>query len=135
MHMSIIMLLSGVIWTALGTPLVLPMSSFTAEGTSNLVKTKNACLEVRGLSVESKAPVTLPYSEASHRALIALRAAKYNHPFNAVLDDDYQEEVRMLRPGTALPSPSTVSRDINAIYIAMGDFIRSYFMVCSFIIT
>ncbi|KAF9459892.1 hypothetical protein BDZ94DRAFT_1267317 [Collybia nuda] len=102
-----------------------------AEGTSNLVRTKNACLEIQGFLVESKAPVTLPYSEASCCALIALHVARHNHPFNAVLDNDYQEEVRMLHPGTAVPSPSTVSQDINAIYIAMGDFIRFYFMVLS----
>ncbi|KAF8218480.1 hypothetical protein L208DRAFT_1350996, partial [Tricholoma matsutake] len=37
-----------------------------------------------------------------------------NHcPFNSVLDEDYQAEVEMLQPGTIIPSPQMVSRDIK----------------------
>ena len=50
-----------------------------------------------------------PYSVAAHRTLIAMRCAKNHCPFNFVLDEDYQTEVEMLRPGTILPSPQTVS--------------------------
>jgi hypothetical protein len=54
-----------------------------------------------------------PYSAAAHHTLIAMWCAK-NH-FNSVLDEDYQAEVEMLCPGTILPGPQTVSRDIKSI--------------------
>ncbi|KAF8881191.1 hypothetical protein BD779DRAFT_1445657, partial [Infundibulicybe gibba] len=103
----------------------------TSEGTSNLVKTMNICLEAMGISVARTEPTAFPYSVAAHRALIALRAAKSGRPFNAVLDEDYQDEVRMLRPNTVLPNPITVSRDINAIYLEMSCYVRDYFSVCA----
>jgi hypothetical protein len=89
----------------------------------------NACLEAQGIKAVCTEPLTVPYSAAGHRALIALRAAKSGRPFNSVLDEDYQDEVRMLRPGTVLPSPITVSRDINSIYLEMSCFVRNYFLV------
>ena len=71
-----------------------------------------------------------PYSEAAHRALIGLRCAKSHRPFNSVLDDDYQTEVQMLRPGTKIPHPMTVSRDVNAMYFEMSKHVRNYFQAC-----
>ena len=44
-----------------------------------------------------------------------------------MLDEDYQAEVDMLRPGTKLPHPTTVSRDIQAIYLDMSKHVRDYF--------
>jgi hypothetical protein len=41
----------------------------------------------------------------------------------------YQVEVEMLRPGTILPGPQTVSRDIKSIYAEMSKNVRNYFMV------
>lgn len=72
----------------------------------------------------------LTYSVAAHRALIALRCAKNHRPFNSILDDDYQTEVEMLRPGTILPHPITISRDIQVIYIEMAKTVRDYFKAC-----
>jgi hypothetical protein len=46
-----------------------------------------------------------------------------------VLDEDYQAEVDMLCPGTKLPHPATVSRDIQAIYLDMSRHICNYFQV------
>lgn len=91
----------------------------------------NICLEGQGITPPSRKmePTTFPYSPAAHRALIALRCAKNNRPFNAVLDEDYQDEIRMLRPGTVLPSPITVSRDINEIYLEMSRHVKNYFTV------
>lgn len=74
----------------------------------------------------------ISYTPAAHRGLIALRSAKNNRPFNAVLDEDYIREVQMLRPGAVLPSPITVSRDINLIYTEMSRKVKEYFMVCYF---
>jgi len=70
-----------------------------------------------------------PYSAAAHHTLIAMWCAKNHCPFNSVLDEDYQTEVEMLRPGTILPGPQTVSRDIKSIYAEMSKNVRNYFMV------
>jgi hypothetical protein len=105
----------------------------TGKGTSNLQSGITQCFERRGENRPGdarEAQVTaIPYTEAAHRALIALRCAKNHRPFNSVLDEDYQAEVNMLRPGTKLPHPATVSRDIQAIYLDMSKHIRDYFEV------
>lgn len=103
----------------------------TAEGTTNLQTGIVACADRNGMLTpivqpSNGAPV---YSQAAHRALIALRCARSNRPFNIVCDEDYQLEVEMLRPGTVIPSPSTVSRDIRAIYLEMSKLVRAYFKV------
>jgi hypothetical protein len=48
---------------------------------------------------------------------------------NEILDDDYQTEVEMLRPGTVVPHPTTIQRDLVNIYEHMSDFVRNYFLV------
>ncbi|KAF8218613.1 hypothetical protein L208DRAFT_1349570, partial [Tricholoma matsutake] len=53
---------------------------------------------------------------------------KNHHPFNSVLDEDYQAEVEILQPGTILPLPQTVSHDIKAIYAEMSKNVHNYFM-------
>ncbi|TFK37812.1 hypothetical protein BDQ12DRAFT_607016, partial [Crucibulum laeve] len=73
----------------------------------------------------------IPYSEAAHCALIALQCAKSHRPFNAVLDEDYRSEVEMLHPGTTLPHPTTVSTNINHLYMKLSDYVCNYFMVCA----
>ncbi|KAF8985715.1 hypothetical protein BDQ17DRAFT_1260059, partial [Cyathus striatus] len=50
-------------------------------------------------------------------------------PFNSVLDEEYQMEVEMLRPGTKIPHPITVSHDIQALYIAFSRCVKEYFAV------
>ncbi|KAF8219916.1 hypothetical protein L208DRAFT_1180880, partial [Tricholoma matsutake] len=68
-----------------------------------------------------------PYSAAAHCTLIAMQCAKNHPPFNSVLDEDYQVEVEMLRPGTILPGPQTVSHDIKSIYAEMSKNVQNYF--------
>lgn len=104
----------------------------TNEGTSNLIKTRNACLEAQGVPLARKQDdlATTSYTPAGHRALIAMRAAKSARPFNSVLDEDYQAEVQMLRPGATIPHPITVSRDVNAIYEALSVWVMNYLVVC-----
>jgi hypothetical protein len=110
----------------------------TASGTSNLDRTAKACNERRGLGkpedTSKGAQQTLgnsisTYSEAKHRALIALRCASSHRPFRSVKDPFYVHEVEMLRPGTKLPSPSTVSRDVCALYDRGAHFVKDYFAV------
>jgi hypothetical protein len=103
----------------------------TGHGTKNIQDGVKACNKRVGTasSTTSAANVNEPYSAAAHRTLIAMRCAKNHRPFNSVLDEDYQAEVRMLHPGTILPSPQTVSRDIKAIYSEMSKNVRNYFSV------
>ncbi|KAF9524139.1 hypothetical protein CPB83DRAFT_774337, partial [Crepidotus variabilis] len=109
----------------------------TSEGTSNLVKSLNICLRAQGITRSGNhnddhpAP---PYSPSAHRALIALRSAKSNRPYNSVSDEDYHLEVEMLRAGVSqrLPAPITVSRDVKAIYIEMSKHVAKYFEVLDF---
>jgi len=102
----------------------------SSQGTSNLKSGMETChkLELDG-PADADRPPSIPYSTAAHRTLIALRCARNHRSFNSVQDEDYQAEVEMLRPGTIVPSPNTVSRDIKALYLQMSIFVRSYFAV------
>lgn len=107
----------------------------SSEGTSNLLGGIELCLARKGVVASSSKSVsrveTITYSPAAHRALIALRCAKRHRPFNFILDEEYLLEVQMLRPGTIVPHPITVSRDIRTIYIEMSKHVRRYFRVSS----
>jgi hypothetical protein len=72
----------------------------------------------------------LMYTPARHRAMIAIRCAVSRRPFNTVSDPFYLQEIELLRPGTQVPTPSTVSRDIQNIYQAGSDVVKEYFSVC-----
>ena len=72
-------------------------------------------LKKQGLDSCPKSDSAIPYSEANHRALIALHCAKSARPINMVMDEDYLAEVEMLHPGTVVPSPNTVQW--NLIFI------------------
>src|SRR4051794_3182393 len=71
------------------------------------------------------------YTPARHRALIAMRCASSHRPFRSVADLFYLQEIEMLRPGTVLPSPLTVSRDVNAIYQYGSLKVKEFFEVNS----
>ncbi|KAJ7676681.1 hypothetical protein DFH06DRAFT_976466, partial [Mycena polygramma] len=77
------------------------------NGTSNLLRTSQQCDEERGIVVASSTAAP----SYSHRAIIVMRTATSNRPFNFVNDKYYKMEVELLRPGTIIPSASTVSRD------------------------
>jgi hypothetical protein len=104
----------------------------TGDGTSNLQKDVDMCLRKQGHEHVKPESKTIPYSEPAHRALIALRCAKNARPINSVLDDDYKLEVEMLRPGTKLPHPMTVHRDLLYIYEHASVAVKNYFLVCYF---
>ena len=103
----------------------------TGHGTKNIQDGVKACDKRVGTVTDTTTVTSTgqPYSAAAHRTLIAMRCAKNHRPFNSVLDEDYQAEVEMLRPGTILPGPQTVSRDIKSIYAEMSKNVRNYFMV------
>jgi hypothetical protein len=88
------------------------------------------CLRKQGCEHVKPVQTAIPYSEAAHHALIALRCAKNARPINSVLDDDYKHEVEMLRPGTKIPHPMTVQRDLLYIYVQAAIAVKNYFLVC-----
>ena len=69
------------------------------------------------------------YSDACYRALLALCCAKQARPINMILDDDYLKEVEMLCPGTIVPHPTTVHRDLINIYTHMSQHVYNVFAV------
>jgi len=101
----------------------------TGDGTTKFLKDVKRCEEKQGIYQPRSASSSLPYSPETHRALLVLRCAKHARPMNEILDDDYQTEVEMLRPGTVVPHPTTIQRDLVNIYEHMSDFVRNYFLV------
>ncbi|KDR72412.1 hypothetical protein GALMADRAFT_36783, partial [Galerina marginata CBS 339.88] len=101
----------------------------TGDGTTKFKKDVQRCEEKQGIYQVAQKEPSIPYSPETHRALLSLRCAKHARPINEILDDDYRAEVDMLRPGTVLPHPTTVQRDLISIYIHMSTFVVSYFSV------
>ncbi|KAE9383087.1 hypothetical protein BT96DRAFT_892769, partial [Gymnopus androsaceus JB14] len=90
----------------------------TGNGTHTLLTKARACDRERGLPLEQNTggPLQLRYSPAGHRAVLVLRCASSFRPFHFVNDHWYKVEVEMLRPGTTIPSASTLSRDTKLLY-------------------
>ncbi|KAL1706233.1 hypothetical protein EV121DRAFT_201909 [Schizophyllum commune] len=105
----------------------------TSDGTQALISTAKACDKARGMSLGMDAP-PIAYSPMAHRALIALRSATSHRPFNMVRDRFYTEEVQMLRPGTTLPSPATVSSDLKHLYKGMAANLGQYLAVSTLVV-
>ncbi|TEB21370.1 hypothetical protein FA13DRAFT_1829389 [Coprinellus micaceus] len=110
----------------------------SSHGTSNLHRANNQCSARRGVPKDSDTAVgaqqdlfqsVSKYTPARHRALIAMRCARSSRPFNMVKDPDYRAEVELLRPGTKIPSPQTVSNDVREIYRKGAQYVKEYFAV------
>ncbi|KAF7341582.1 putative AC transposase [Mycena sanguinolenta] len=98
--------------------------------TTNMASSTKTCVK----KDPSRAVVTLispsgnvPYSEAMHRTLIALRCASSKRAFNQVEDPWYLKEVEMLRPGTKVPSADTVANDVQRLYQLLSVKVKDYF--------
>ncbi|KAL1673132.1 hypothetical protein EV122DRAFT_223313 [Schizophyllum commune] len=100
----------------------------TSDGTQALISTAKACDKARGVSPGTE-EIPIVYSPIAHRAIIALRSATSHRPFNMVRDRFYTEEVQMLRPGTTLPSPATISSDVRHLYKGMAAELGEYLKV------
>ncbi|KIM37134.1 hypothetical protein M413DRAFT_423594, partial [Hebeloma cylindrosporum] len=95
-----------------------------------LQKAADSCLRKQGIERQKNTSAdAIPYSESGHRVLIAMRCAKQSRPINSVLDEDYLREVEMLRPGTKVPHPTTVQRDLIHIYEHASTWVMNYFLV------
>jgi hypothetical protein len=101
----------------------------TGDGTTNLQKSASACDALRGVAAPATVATPTSYTPAAHRTVIAMRSATSNRPFNAVTDKYYKMEVEMLRPGTVIPHPTTVSQDIKHLYVELSKTVRQYFKV------
>ncbi|KAL6302974.1 hypothetical protein BKA93DRAFT_708176, partial [Sparassis latifolia] len=70
------------------------------------------------------------YSAYAHCAIIVLHCVASCRPFNSVTDTYFNlQEVELLHPGMKVPSPSTVSRDVQTIYQVGSKSIKEYFTV------
>jgi len=115
-------------------PILRSRKKGASEGTSNLQKAVDTCLRKQGVKLQKNTSAdAIPYSESGHRVLIAIRCAKQSRPINAILDEDYRHEVEMLRPGTRIPHPTTVQRDLIHIYEHASTWVMNYFLVFSII--
>jgi len=106
----------------------------SGHGTKNLIVKVSHCIGqqfVTSQQASGPSASRIPYSKAAHRALIALRCVKGKRPFYTVKDPDYLAEVEMLRPGTVVPSPTTVARDVHTLYRELSIDVRQYFLVSS----
>jgi hypothetical protein len=73
--------------------------------------------------------VSLP-DEANDRAHIARWCAGSNHPFKVVEDREFITLMKAGCPGTSLPSPMTVSRDVKAAFERCRECIDNILKVC-----
>ncbi|KAJ7085001.1 hypothetical protein C8R43DRAFT_909255 [Mycena crocata] len=104
----------------------------TSDGTTNLKHTAAQCNLARGVAIQSASTATPSFSPAGYRTLLAMHCATSHRPFNYVKDKYYQLIVQMLRPGTTIPDPTTVSRDANTLYLKLSTNVRDYLVVCTF---
>ncbi|KAG9079673.1 hypothetical protein FRC06_007593 [Ceratobasidium sp. 370] len=104
----------------------------TGDGTTKLRKGAEKCSQRHlGHSADDTATsevVVPPYSEAKHRAILALWSAHSHRSFASLTDKFHRMEVEYLRPGTTLPSSSTISRDVKTIYAKYAPRVREYFL-------
>ena len=106
--------------------------SATSTGTKNLLNGMRQCFSRQGVSqAPTSGPPVLEYTASNHRALIAIRCAKNSRPINEILDEEYRQEVQMLRPGAVVPHPTTVASDLLHLYMDLSLFVVSYFAVCN----
>jgi hypothetical protein len=116
----------------------------TSQGTTNLRRTNEQCCKRRKVAGTSGSAANAQqdlhnsisrYTPIQHRAIIALRCASSHCPFQIVADPYYKKEVELLRPGTVIPSPLTVSKDLQQIYQQGSLQVKKYFSVCVTVIS
>lgn len=103
----------------------------TSSGTSNIKATAEQCDRAHGNAPEPATSTSLvpSYTPASLRTAIAMYCATSHCPFAYVHDKWYKYQVEMLRPGTPIPDPATVSRDAKALYLKLSVMVKAYFAV------
>lgn len=100
----------------------------SGDGTQNLLTSANKCNHNRGHRVTqpTQSSELSEYTEAKHRAILAIRYALERESFESVVDDLHRQEVELLRPGTQLPLSTTVSNDVEVIYSDASHAVACY---------
>ncbi|KAG1719043.1 uncharacterized protein EDB91DRAFT_1065957 [Suillus paluster] len=110
----------------------------TGQGMKNLNQGVAECAARRGVSMSGANSTGMQqtitgsvskYTAEAHHALIALRCVVNKCLFHSVANPLYIEEVKLLRPDVQVPSPRTVSCDINTIYCEASKNDKIYFSV------
>lgn len=102
----------------------------TASGTNNLQRRALVCDALnRAQNVVSAPAAARQFSYPRFRALLGLWCARNRRPSELVEDELFAEMIDELRPGTLVPDRTTLSRDIQSIYLSNLDWIRQYFEV------
>lgn len=112
-----------------------------------------ACLERQGkgtvtyshrqhTKTETRSVFTNPYffyfyfvSDVYSRAEIVKWVAQSMRPFNIVKDEGFLTLMKTGRPGYAVPSPSTVARDVKVVFAKTRNRIAKMLRVCSNILS
>ena len=71
--------------------------------------------------------IVTAYSSQMHRVLLSLMSAVDHRSYGSQITKLREMEVNLLRPGTTLPSASTLSRDTLLLHTAMAQSVAQYF--------
>ncbi|CUA71497.1 Putative AC transposase [Rhizoctonia solani] len=100
----------------------------TGTGTGNLHSTMKTCLGRRSLAEKYvTTPISTAYSYVLHIAILIMSCAYHYIPFARFRDDLFLQQVDLLRPGTAVPDSSTLSRLTKYAYMEQARHVRTYF--------
>ncbi|KAK1223122.1 hypothetical protein PQX77_014009 [Marasmius sp. AFHP31] len=103
----------------------------TGHGTTWLKDTMGACNKTRGIATSESMELGLcglTYSIIVHRTILALWTVHSHCALKIVGDHFFKLHVELLRPGTALPCPNTVSEDVKRLYIGLSVCLQAYLL-------
>ncbi|KEP46987.1 hAT family dimerization protein [Rhizoctonia solani 123E] len=99
----------------------------TSNGTGNLKTSMESCRARNNQCNKPNGIPSTPFSYAMHLAIIVMLCAYHYLPFAGVLHDLIRRHVQLLRPGTSMPNPTTVSRTTRLVYEKQAEKVRTYF--------
>ena len=79
------------------------------------------------------APILTAYSYVLHVAILVMSCAYHYIPFARFRDDLFLQQIDLLRPGTAVPDSSTLSRLTKYAYMEQARHVRTYFQASDII--
>lgn len=111
--------------------------------TRERAKLKQGTLNFRGSALlcdrrHGKGPsrqLTVPqYTEARHRAIIAVHVSARKWSFHSVEDPEYYEELQLVsqNPNIKVPSQETVRDDVERLYEGLAPCLTAYFEVSTY---
>lgn len=107
------------------------MRSKLKDGTSNFRAATTLCNRRRGKGTPAQSPLP-EYTEARHRAIIAVHVSACKRLFHSVEDPEYLEELRLVsrNPDIKVPSQETVQDGVKRLYVGLAPLLTAYFEVC-----